>query len=216
MTDKAMLRLDLQWQAASPLHVGSGADGGLLHKYLLRDSTGLPAIPGSTVKGRLRAHTLMAYRSLGGTRHRDGLPCTCAVCLMFGSPGASPGSLFIGPLTPVDTNAGRSQGRNGEMVKTGIAIDAHRRTVLDQALVAAECSTHPTFAGQITGAVYAEEQRSAHASIGLLGLGIRLVTSLGWAKSRGLGHGRFVPALTVNGQSIADDIWRGWAEAWQR
>lgn len=217
MRRKQSVEITLRWLPDSPLHVGSGRKGGgFLDHYLVRDSSGRPMIPGSTVKGRVRAYTLMAYRTLGGTGHREGEPCGCPVCRLFGSPGASPGSLMFGDLR---LEAGEGE---GVLVKAAVAIDRYTRRPRENHLLFAEQAWAPAdagaaaFAGLVEGFVAGNSDGvGPEELLGLLGTGIRLVRALGWSKSRGLGHGRFAFTLRVDGQPVSDEEWRRWAEAWE-
>lgn len=218
MLRKRSVEITLRWLPETPLHVGSGRKGGgFLDQYLVRGRDGRPMILGSTVKGRVRAYTLMAYRTLGGAGHRQSEPCACPVCRLFGSPGASPGSLAFGDLH-LDAADG-----DGVLIKAGVAIDRYTRRPKESALLFAEQAWAPAeggaaaFSGLVEGFVTGTPGGPGpEEALGLLGTGIRLVRALGWSKSRGLGHGRFAASLKVDGRPVTEAEWGRWAEAWQR
>lgn len=218
MLRKQRVEITLRWLPDSPLHVGSGSKGGgFLDYYLVRDSDGRPMIPGSTVKGRVRAHTLMAYRTLGGTEHREGEPCACPVCRLLGSPGASPGTLVFGDLYV------EAEQDEGVLLKAAVAIDRYTRRTREGHLMFAEQAWAPAeagaaaFSGLVEGFVAGRsDEMEPKDLLGLLGTGIRLVRTLGWSKSRGLGHGRFAATLRVDGRPVSEEEWGRWAEAWRQ
>ena len=45
-------------ETQSPLHIGTGHGAGGLNRAMIRDRRGLPYIPGSTIKGRVRFATV--------------------------------------------------------------------------------------------------------------------------------------------------------------
>src|SRR5512143_3974677 len=103
-------RMDVRLTFDGPFNVGSGAIGGsLADKPLTRDTRGLPMVPASTFKGRLR-HEVERLAPI--LRPSEPLPCTspaaetmcqgdvepCLVCRLFGSPW-HPGKLIFSDLT---------------------------------------------------------------------------------------------------------------------
>ncbi|HEY6324782.1 MAG TPA: RAMP superfamily CRISPR-associated protein [Thermoanaerobaculia bacterium] len=91
---------------ASPAGIFTGLGvAGLVDRLTVRDAAGLPVVPGSTVKGRLRFHAERLLRSGGAPAphwlHDPGGPAckrlaaACTVCRLFGN-GAVAGQLRVG------------------------------------------------------------------------------------------------------------------------
>src|SRR5947207_1365641 len=90
-------RITLTAHAATALHLtGPGRTLALVDRPLQLDEIGLPVLPGSSVRGRVRVHLERLLRGLGRTvctpprpdrmcPHYDG--GYCLVCKLFGSPG---------------------------------------------------------------------------------------------------------------------------------
>jgi CRISPR/Cas system CSM-associated protein Csm3 (group 7 of RAMP superfamily) len=87
-----MLRIACQINVATPFHVGTGNSAGLTQRTVVRDARGYLILPGSGLKGALRARVeqlcnlwgLAACNSQYGGRECFG-PEPCLVCRLFGS-----------------------------------------------------------------------------------------------------------------------------------
>lgn len=163
------------------MHVSTGAaTSGFVDLFLLKDAAGNPLVPGSTVKGNLRGtvHGLLADPQGGIPQHTTAPGCSCALCLLFGAPGFSPGALIfsdLNPTVPVGTG-----------IRTGIAIDRRRRVGHDEALFTAEIAVAPGILmdGEIAGVLDTDRVSEA---VALIFAALKLSRGMGFAKSRGLG-----------------------------
>ncbi|MEW6448250.1 MAG: RAMP superfamily CRISPR-associated protein [Bacillota bacterium] len=168
----------------TPVHVGTGTGGGgFLDKYVYRQG-GAPVIPGSTVKGRLRAAVAtLAQAGVYGPAEvcRGSDDCTCLACLIFGRADWARGSLYFEDARSVGGDIKRWVG-----VRAGISMDRYRRVARDGALYTVETvgGEDIVFEGRITGFV-PEEKRAA--VITALKDAFAFNYALGFGKSRGLG-----------------------------
>jgi CRISPR/Cas system CSM-associated protein Csm3 (group 7 of RAMP superfamily) len=174
----------------TPVHVGTGTGGrGFLDKYLYRqwdhyDKKDYPVIPGSTIKGRLRAAvTALARARFYGTEEvcREVENCSCLICLIFGRAGHQRGHMYFEDARAINNDIDR-----WTAVRTGIAIDRHRQVARDNALYSMETTggKNVFFKGQIWGWVPEEKQQTI---ISALKDAIAFSYALGSGKSRGLG-----------------------------
>lgn len=169
---------------ATPVNVGTGTGGrGFLDKYAYRQGDD-PVIPGSTIKGRLRAAVAaLAQAGAYGPAEvcRDNEDCSCLVCLIFGRAGWAKGSLYFEDARSVSDDIGRWVG-----VRAGISMDRYRRVARDGALYTVETvgGEDIVFEGRITGFVPEEKQA---AVIAALKDAFAFNYALGFGKSRGLG-----------------------------
>lgn len=199
---EGMWSYTLIFEAPVGIFTGLGI-AGLVDRTVQRDAKGMPAIPGSTVKGRLRFFAERLLRSGSapdGCRiHEAGKPqCkkvagACTVCRLFGNPSI-PGLLKIGPaaldepwmktfgdLLEADRNP---VARPDVEVRPGVALSRLRRTALGDHLFFDEAvPACVTFTGQIrlaAGVTPAEE-------LFLVGTGA-VVDALGARKAAGRGR----------------------------
>jgi CRISPR/Cas system CSM-associated protein Csm3 (group 7 of RAMP superfamily) len=189
---------------AAPVGIASGLGlAGLVDRAVVRDSTGLPVIPGSSVKGRLRffaERLLLAGGAPEGLRQHDparplckNREDACTVCRLFGNPSL-PALLYVGPASleePWKTLLGEllAAGRNPVVrgdaeIRPGVALSRRSRTALPDHLFFDE--TVPatvSFAGRILvgGEPREEEERF------LIGAGA-MVDALGGRKAAGRGR----------------------------
>lgn len=168
----------------TPVHVGTGTGvSGFLDKYVYQQGDG-PVIPGSTIKGRLRAAVAaLAQAGVYGPAEvcRDSNDCNCLVCLIFGRADWARGSLYFEDARSVGGNTKRWVG-----VRAGISMDRYRRVARDGALYAVETAGNENlfFEGRIRGTVPEEERM---AVVTALKDAFAFNYALGFGKSRGLG-----------------------------
>lgn len=167
----------------TPVHVGTGiGSGGFLDKYLYRQGDA-PVIPGSTIKGRLRAAVaaLVRARAYGSEVCRESDDCTCLICLIFGCSGWKRGSLCFEDARSTGDDVNR-----WVCVRAGISMDQYRRVARDGALYTVETvgGENIVFEGRITGWVPVEKRAMVVAA---LKDAFALNYALGFGKSRGLG-----------------------------
>lgn len=206
MPDRDLRYRDLRYRLVfrSPVGVFTGLGvAGLVDRVVVRDASGLPHIPGSTVKGRLR---FFAERVLTNApaeaaelrRHRPDRPhCkdfahACTVCRLFGNP-AIPARLRVGPavlpaptadlfrqLLAADPNPVL---RPDAELRPGIAVSRRLRSVVPDHLFFDETVPAVTFEGHLR---LAKDLRDDEITF-LQGVG-RLVDALGSRKSAGRGR----------------------------
>ncbi len=191
-------RLDFR----TPLSVFTGVGiAGLLDRIVVRNAEGLPYVPGSTVKGRLRffAERLIRSKSFPGALwfHSDGPWCknantACTICRLFGNP-AVPALLRVrdAMLASNWRNLIRTSlqfNRNPVIhpdagIRPGIAVSRTRRTVLADHLSFDETLPPLTFSGTLlTRDVLAPEEKRFLIAAGAL------VDGLGACKAAGGGR----------------------------
>lgn len=186
---KVRVCIDYRLKFLTPLHIGTGAgEAGFLDGYIYRDdkkegNSRVPVIPGSTLKGRLRAavRVLAAaglYGDTGICKDTDG--CNCLVCLIFGRRNRQ-GSLYFDDAWPFLEDAQRWVG-----TRSGIAIDRYRRVARDKALYTIETAgcENQLYCGRITGLIPEEFLEQV---INALKDAFAFDYALGYGKSRGLG-----------------------------
>ena len=190
---KILLRLTFD----GPFNVGAGALGGSpADKPLTRDARGLPVVPGSAFKGRLR-HEVERLATLfypneppcgspvaENMCQGDGEPCP--VCRLFGSPWR-PGRLVFSDLTLAEpaflAGESRAAAPPEGSLRYGVGLSRQRRVAEDQLLYTAEVflpGTPLTLSGSIEGVL--DEQELALLRAGLDGM-----VALGGGKTKGMG-----------------------------
>lgn len=196
----------------TPINVGSGAMAdALADKPTLRDARGLPIIPGSTLKGKVRhvceqiAHRLwgdqVCHAPYPGQMCRDE---PCRVCRIFGSPWYRSllrfGDLHLKPgdeQIPAKVEWEKSSHLQAGLLRTGVGLSRRSGTAQEEILYSIE-GYHPpasfVYDGHIRGELVGEED------LALLLAGLREVRALGGSKGRGMGWCRIEPTVTVEGQ----------------
>ncbi|HXO20889.1 MAG TPA: RAMP superfamily CRISPR-associated protein [Thermoanaerobaculia bacterium] len=195
------LHYSLSFRSPVGIFTGLGV-AGLVDRIVVRDSKGIPYVPGSSVKGRLRFFVERTLRSGGaptGLRlHDSGRPLckeaasACTACRLFGN-GAIPGLVRVSParlgkdwqellsrLLAADPNPAVHPDVE---IRPGIAVSRQRRTVLPDYLFFDEAvPATAAFSGslQLDGTVTELEERF------LVGVGA-LVDALGARKAAGRG-----------------------------
>ena len=192
----------LTFRAPVGVFTGLGI-AGLVDRTMVRDAEGLPYIPGSSVKGRLRffAERLLRSGSLPDLYRVHALDhrplCkeveqACTLCHLFGNP-AMPGLVRVGqasPISPWNTlfrdlcqaDPNPVLHRDTE-VRPGIALSRMRRTALTDHLFFDEVVPAITF----TGRLYLDHASLAEEIRLLIQVG-GLVDALGARKAAGRGR----------------------------
>lgn len=189
------LDLSVRLRFDTPLFIGSGPTTPDADKATLTDAKGVPLLPGSSLKGRVRSHCERLARSLGVAVCEPRAACPsdspCVICLLFGSERRRGTVRFLGgrlaappssdllwyPLWP---------GLEKTALRTGVAINRRRRTAEDEKLFVLR-TTAPGLP-----AVYRVGVRghlpAADGAGGLLVAGLLALRDLGGGNSRGLGR----------------------------
>lgn len=198
------IQIDLSLQFSGAFNIGTGTAGGsLARRPLLRDWRGLPYLPGSSFKGRLR-HTCKQL-----TETLDQPTCTdpraeamcpngpdagqlCPICRLFGSP-AQPSPLVFSDFSLAEPKFFTHTPPPGSL-RYGVGISRYRRVAEDDLLYSTEVFVPGgpvIFKGNISGQVDELE-------FGLLVAGLELMTTLGSGKTAGLGWFELDMAITAN------------------
>ncbi len=221
-----MIQIEYTVTLKSPLRVATGiGSAGWLDNTAMRNSSGHPIIPGSSIKGRCRAAAIRIAQGLGAATHsinQDITGCSitvepCVICRLFGA-AQRPGTLFFtdSSLDPRLQNLlstldhSRSTGELhpkagpafGRLVRTNTAIDRRRRVVLPGRLFTYEAIDRSvTFLGHIEGDII--NLSGDHREVALLVVAMESITHLGGAKGRGMGSCIITAdSVTVNGNAF--------------
>lgn len=196
------LRFELVFRTPVGVFTGLGV-AGLVDRVVIRDARGLPYIPGSTVKGRLRFFAERVLRSApekaGELRvHRTDRPhCksfahACTVCRLFGNPAIrarlrvgqavlpAPTAVLFRRLLAADSNPVLHPDAD---LRPGVAVSRRRRSAVPDHLFFDETIPAVTFEGRIRLAEgLRDDEITFLASVG------RLVDALGSRKAAGRGR----------------------------
>lgn len=193
----------LEFRAPVSIFTGLGI-AGLVDRTVVREANGLPYIPGSSVKGRLRFFAERLLRSgavQGGYRiHAEGHPIckvvdkACTICRLFGNPSL-PALLRVGqasPEPPWDTlfcqllQADPNPVVHPDVeIRPGVALSRIRRTALPDHLFFDETVPAITFKGSLfLDTRVRREEPDFLVAVGKLvdGLGARKATGRGILK----------------------------------
>ncbi|MGM0502399.1 MAG: RAMP superfamily CRISPR-associated protein [Bacillota bacterium] len=198
----------------SPFHIGSGlSQGKLIDNLILTDSDGLPYVPGSSLKGRIKAYfnrvlntISAAEESIETLDQQPYLSCesqdkickekltadNCVTCRIFGS-GFTPGSLVFSDCKLANQDLVDFIGNNGGVeefkehltpVRNGNRINRRLQTTEPGALFNYQFANYQyKYQGQITGQVQATDEE-----LNTFKNSIELITHLGGKNSQGLGR----------------------------
>lgn len=205
--------IEYNLMAASGLLVGStaealsiGLDKSTIRRRRVDEKTGSPlkqepAIPGSTIKGKVRNECERILASLGwpvcrAPRAETMCPhdpnvtsAPCAVCQIFGSPDRQSRLFFNDASTSFkDANAAARLRPYLTRVQTGVSLARQRRTAEDERLYFVERGVEGlTYAGQIEG--YLDDDAAAR-QLALVIAALQNLVAVGGSKSRGAGWTR--------------------------
>jgi CRISPR-associated protein Csm3 len=185
-------------EALTPIHIGSGKgerDIGEVDLPILRQPSGVPYIPGSSLKGKVRSEaeriarkrgmqvcTPPEVRNMCGSIKKDPKEF-CICCRIFGTAG----DISVASKVKFrDSYPDESIERT--LTRTGIAMDREKGSVYKQALYTIEAVPAGTkFSLEIVAENMAEEE------LGLLRAALRSVedSALGGSSTRGFGKVKF-------------------------
>lgn len=203
----------------TPINVGSGVSGDIFtNKAMVKDHAGLPLIPGSSLKGRLRHHCEQLASSLGLEPRPCGSPVAeamcqpdpdkgdaiaqlCPACRLFGSPWY-PGPLAFSDFVLVEPAFLReSQAYARTTVRSGVGISRRRRVAEDRLLYTTEVFQPGNILimeGEIGGQLQNEQD------LALLVASLDALFTLGSNKTRGMGWCR----LELQAQAYDGETWK--------
>lgn len=220
-----MIELTYEVRLKTPVHVGAGYGfAGFLDSVVVRDSRGHIYLPGSTVKGKVRAAARRLARALplGGQLCATGSPCglargaPCPVCRLFGSPHF-PGRLYFDNVQLPDAyrklltemhQQDRLVARQAMTLRrTHVMLSRRRRAARPNHLFTNELTRSDLpLSGRVVGEVIGRAGAAAtelQDELALLWGAMRLVTHLGRARGRGQGHCAIaVTSLQVAGAAL--------------
>lgn len=192
----------------TPFNIGSGAlSDSLADNPTLKDAILVPALPGSSLKGRTRHECERIIRTLTSD---DNTVChgpapdnmcpldpvrfgrldekACSVCRIFGSPWL-PSTVQFPDLRWEFRDEFENERPPDTMIRYGVSIGRTRRVAEEQRLFTIETFA-PTKATAFTGRLsgqFPDDDLERYGQVGLLVAGLRTITSLGGGRSRGLG-----------------------------
>jgi CRISPR-associated Csx10 family RAMP protein len=187
-------KIEIRLTFDGSFNIGAGALGGsLADKPLTRDARGLPMVPASAFKGRLRHEV---ERLAPVLRPNDPPPCAspvpdamcqgdqepCPVCRLFGSPW-HPGKLTFSDLILVEPDFLTTGEAPLGDVRYGVGLSRQRRVAEDQLLYTTEVflpGTPLTLSGTISGNLDEED-------LALLQAALDSLFTVGGGKTKGLG-----------------------------
>jgi CRISPR/Cas system CSM-associated protein Csm3 (group 7 of RAMP superfamily) len=198
------IQIDLSLQFTGAFNVGSGTAGGsLAQRPLLKDWRGLPYLPGSSLKGRLR-HTCKqlaeGLKQASCADPRAEVMCPngpsgdkpCPICRLFGSP-AFPGPLVFSDLILAEPEF-LTRNPPPTSLRYGVGISRYRRVAEDDLLYSTEVflpGGPVIFKGSISGQI-------DEPDLGLLVAGLEMLATLGSGKTAGLGWFELDMTLIAN------------------
>lgn len=186
----------------SPVGIFTGLGiAGLTDRTVVRGASGLPVIPGSTIKGRLRffaqralanGHAPEPFRLHGSDEpHCKDPETACTLCRLFGNPSmaallrfsdAKPAGDVQQLLVRLREASGNPVVSADAEIRPGVAVSRRRRTALRDHLFFDETVGPLTFQGElIAGHGLHSEERAFLRGVG------RMVDALGARKSSGRG-----------------------------
>ncbi len=175
MSQKLAKRYAIDIMLKSPLHINSGDDREGYRSVTLLE--GKPIIPASTLKGKMRDNFASLIENSCKIGIDGGKPCSCPVCLLFGSAGYQPSRVYVQNLEIKDFN------KEYLKIRTGTAVDRYLRVVRDQALFKTQVVDKGIFTGEME--VYFNPVTIEYESMIILSL--KMIETIGGGKSRGLG-----------------------------
>ncbi len=198
-------------------NIGSGVSGDIFtNKPMLKDQGGLPFIPGSSLKGRVRQHCEQIAAALNldpklcnaplaeamcqpgdGTRDTDGV---CVVCRVFGSPWFAAPVAFSDLQLDAPKYLLESREHARSSVRYGVGISRQRRVAEDQLLYTTEVF-QPGNILTLAGAIRGQLEES---DLQLLIAGLDSLFTLGSNKTRGMGWCR----VELNAKQKAGAEWQ--------
>lgn len=210
-----MIEIAIKVTTNSPMNIGAGAQTGTLaDRGMIKDADGLPYVPATTLKGKMRhAVEQIAHTLPGGTpvceTHRDMCrTAPCRVCQLFGSPWI-PGCVQFNKLTLTGPPAiigmrdelKRKRKQIRSTLRTGVTINRRRQVAQDQRLYSTELIL-PGIPLELSGSV---RGRITPAQAGLLVAGLHHIPAIGQGKSGGLGWITAETTVMNNSVEVSND-----------
>lgn len=190
-------KLEATLHLKSGLHIGTGKDPGKGEPIPVIESlnTGLPYIPGSSLKGKMRSLLELMYGRTETDPRNPGSPCWCGkcqICLLFGGGSASkasePTRLIFRDSFLTDTSAGNFESIGLEE-KPGVQIDRNTGKAAGKALFPMNrVPDGSDFRVEISVRVFEGDDEDAIKDWLEMGLYLMEQDTLGGGGTRGSGH----------------------------
>ncbi|MDY3828804.1 MAG: RAMP superfamily CRISPR-associated protein [Clostridium sp.] len=206
---KVKVDIDIRLKFYSAFFIGGGKGNSEVDLYALKDINGIPYIPGSSIKGKLRYMTTMVHNKIMKEKCKanDDIKCNCPVCSMFGGKENNKGSLRFSGLYFDDISIGEKIIN----VRNGIKLNRFLGCVEDQSLYNYETveSENNTFNGKINGYL---DEKTYKKQLLLLFLGFSMLDTIGGMQSKGIGWLDEAKEMIiyVNGEEISSSILNEW------
>ena len=209
-----MIEITVKLTFETPLNIGSGAQHGTFaDRAMIKDRAGVPYVPASAFKGRLRhaVERVALSQDLSDCEphQRTCRADPCPVCRVFGAPWV-PGRLRFtrleleGPadvVTGLEAMAKRRQSPRTH-VRYGVALSRYRQVAKDKLLYTTELfepGEKLVFGGTLQGEITRQEAA-------LVVAGLRLLPAMGRGKSGGLGWLTAEAEVREDGEVLDDAL----------
>lgn len=220
-------RIKYRLEFESPYVISSAVtETGMYDITTVTDPDGLPFIPPSTIRGRIKA-SLQEFCSINYSKYslcsihtlkRDGVPpsSNCPLCRIFGAPGGEfiRGFFFSGAYVPEQAREVFKRMRNDV---SGLTLYKRTRNQIDRKLRRARedalfsigaVPSVLTLGGELVEEVSHQkiDNHLRESDLALILIGMRLITEIGLSKNRGFGRCRFTPVEILPNIRLWQDI----------
>lgn len=218
---KVKIHIDIGIKFYNEFFIGGGKGNSILDSYILKDIYGIPYIPGSAIKGKLRYLTTGIFNNLYKEKchfyYNNNNECDCLMCRLFGSKDNKKGVLNFQNLNMQnyeDLQRDNVLKKNIVNTRVGIQINRYLKNVNDQSLFKYESGNslcEKFFIGEIDGYLESSEYKKQLMS---LFLGFGNMETIGGYQSRGLGwiddERKF--DIYVNNALVTSEILKEWRD----
>ncbi|MCI7442472.1 MAG: RAMP superfamily CRISPR-associated protein [Clostridium sp.] len=205
------IHIEIKLNFYNEYFTGGGKGTSAIDCYTLKNIDGMPYIPASALKGKLRYIATEIYDSLFKKEcknyYKENEKCGCLMCSLFGEKENSRGSLNFENLYLND-----NKNNNIFNERTGIQVNRYLKVVNDKALFKYETSSigDNYFFGEINGYL---EENDYKKQLLILFLAFNYMDTLGGFQSRGIGWigNKKEIIMYVNGKEVTRkmlDEWR--------
>lgn len=204
---EATMKLEYSLLLLGPSHLGSGYGRGLIDRVVVRNASGSIYIPGSSIKGRVRATTEALAQGLGlkccNPPHPENM-CRedfCFSCNLFGSPRCGERLFFSDASLSQESQLAFDKQRAHRVpgqtqARTQVQLSRYRRVAQDGLLFTSENAIGDL---RLTGTIMGRVP-NGQKEIPIFLAGLLAVNFLGGANSRGMGNCRFeIERLLLDG-----------------
>lgn len=206
------IHIEIKLNFYNEYFTGGGKGTSEIDSYTLKNIDGMPYLPASALKGKLRYIATEIYDSLFKEEcknyYKENEKCGCLMCNLFGEKENSRGSLNFENLYLNNKND-----RDVFNKRVGIQVNRYLKVVNDKALFKYETSNigENYFTGEING--YLEEENYKKQLV-ILYLAFNYMDTLGGFQSRGTGWigDKKEINIYVNGKEITKEMLSEWSD----